>query len=86
MSNESKNYIESISVSSKESIALESETVNQAASELWICIQKKIFIRKRNFESLVGMFLKPKSTEELAFTVREDMNHGKNIKMFYFFT
>ena len=86
LSNESKNYIESITISNKESILLESETVDQASSELWINVCKnkitssnahKVLIRKRNFESLVEVFLNPRATEDLPPSVRDNMRHGK---------
>ena len=86
LSDESKNYIESISVTNEESILLESETVEQASSELWINVRKnkitssnafKVLIRKRNFETLIDTFLKPKPTHELPPSVRDNMSHGK---------
>ena len=86
LSDESKNYIQSLELSNEESILLESETVNQASSELWVNVRKdkitssnahKVLIRKRNFESLVEVFLNPKATEDLPVSVRDKMKHGK---------
>ena len=87
MSDECLDYIKSITVTAEESILLETETVDQAASDLWFNVRRnkitssnahKVYIRKRNFETLVDVFLKRKATEDLPVMAQENMKHGKN--------
>ena len=78
--------MKSIATTDEESYALENETINQTYSKLWhlVCLKiitssnvRKVLIRKRNFESLVDIFLKETNGDNLPKAVKENVKHRK---------
>ena len=80
------NYISSIFLTKEDVIRIERDTVKQSDCKLWFELRKgritssvchRIFIRKRNFESLCENILNPTPLENLPSKTREVLNHGK---------
>ena len=85
LSQKERNFITSLRISNEESTLLEQETLKQAECPLWVKTRKfkitssnahKVFIRVRNFQTLVDVFVAEKQ-KELPQSVKDAMKHGK---------
>lgn len=81
-----KIYLKSITVSGMSCRDLEYDTVKRYNSKLWLYSQKrkilstkahKVFIRKKNFESLTPLFLEPNNKQPASF-LQEWNKHQRN--------
>ena len=79
-----ESYLTTIRISDENSRLLETDTVKQSKCELWKHARKwkivsseahKVFIRKKDFKSLVDIFLIPKEEKHLPYAIKENFKH-----------
>ena len=79
-------FLATIKVTEQNSYVLEQETVKQSLCELWKNSRKnritssnahRVFIRKRNFESLAESLLNPNLESNLPAATRDAFRHGR---------
>ena len=81
-----KEILKSLVIEDHEAFKLEKDTITQSNCRKWFDSRKNrltsskanlVFIRKRNFKTLVDDLLNPKPEESLPPSVREALKHGK---------
>ena len=79
-------FLATVKVTEQNSYVLEQETVKQSLCELWKNSRKnritssnahRVFIRKRNFESLAESLLNPNLESNLPAATRDAFRHGR---------
>ena len=85
ISDEEQQLLDTLIINEQKSFEIEQETVSQSKCDKWFEYRKnritasvahKVFIRKKNYNTLADSLLNPKPSSELPQTVKDALKHG----------